>query len=325
MYKVRFIISSKAGSRGRRAGAEAESLADSIRKVFEQAGRPVDIVISSHEGHVAAAASQWQALHGDRALVYVCGGDGSINEVASVFAGQVGSMGVIPFGTGNDFARGLYGDRKIDRLNRQLVQSSLNPEVRKVDTLSVNGRTCVNVFSLGYDTEVLDQAYRLMELMPELGRLAYPAAVLKTLFNSKVKKLDLEFTGCPYPNNGELFEERVKLQADSTITACGNSSFYGSGFCPFPHADITDGWADLLFTEPLKLFEFIPLIGRYRKTDGSYANHPKIKLYRVKDVTIQSVDREPILANIDGIILKSHRYRLEVCPKSLNLAYLPHA
>ena len=67
----------------------------------------------------------------ERGVEYIiaAGGDGTLNEVVNglLKAGFQGELGILPLGTGNDFARAIYGEIDIERVEKVIEQRRSNP------------------------------------------------------------------------------------------------------------------------------------------------------------------------------------------------------
>lgn len=311
---IRFILSAKSGQ-----GLEND-LAERIRQSYaaHKAARPdspletPDIVVTDYFGHGGDLAREWAERYGDRGLVYIGGGDGSLNEVANALAETDCAMGVIPLGTGNDFARSIYPGLKAKEATEAAVARAFEPEMTEIDLLKVNGRYCINVISLGYDTVVLKAAYDLLARFPKLGTAAYKLGVLKTLFAKK-----------HYPLKYRLLDETGvwrEAEQDAAIAVMGNGGFYGSGFNPCPDANLQDGLGDFLTADKMGLFEYVPLLLKYK--NGRHLGSPKIHTFRFTKGVVRSADGEPFPANNDGEIFRSAVFELEICPRQLRFARL---
>lgn len=98
------MLVSPQGGRGRAAAA-----APVVRRVIEQAGHtPVDI--SGDSAEASAEAARAAVADGAERLITV-GGDGTLHLALQGVAGTGTALGLVPAGTGNDFARavGLFG------------------------------------------------------------------------------------------------------------------------------------------------------------------------------------------------------------------------
>ena len=115
----------------------------------------LDIVMTTGEGDATRAASQ--AVAEGYGTIFVAGGDGTLNQalngVASVPGGLARTIiGVIPIGTGNDFARALgFADDIEDTLD---LLASSTPAA--IDVGVVNGHHFLNVSAGGFIAEVSD-------------------------------------------------------------------------------------------------------------------------------------------------------------------------
>lgn len=306
--KIRYIISSKSGK-----DDQVNNLKYAINKAFAEAGfeRP-DTVITRHQDHITEAASEWAERFGRDGLVYICGGDGALNECASVLYQTECSMGLIPTGTGNDFAKTLYNTRYESKILDKVIKASTNPSLRKIDLIEINNEEiCVNVLSLGFDTIILQGAYDVLNKWSKLGKVAYLFSVLKNLFARKNFNYKYSF----FNDDGEEYSGEIK----ASVAVMANGQFYGSGFRPTPNAKLDDGLANLLFGENIKALDVIKLANKYKK--GTHLSHPKIHSFEFSRGYVESLDEE-VMGNIDGRIFESKRIEFKVLEKQLSFAFL---
>ena len=96
-----FIINPASGN-----GKAHKKLIDRIHKICEKLCVDYEIRITEHSGHAKWIVENELSGASEKIRFYACGGDGTINEVASGLAGKsLAEMSVIPVGTGNDFVR----------------------------------------------------------------------------------------------------------------------------------------------------------------------------------------------------------------------------
>ncbi len=306
-FAIRFIISAKSGSR------EDKSLFEkTVKEAFQSHPMP-DIQYSRYENHVSDLAKEWADLHGSKGIVYIMGGDGAASEVAGALYGSDTAMGLIPLGTGNDFGRFLYGPQLLKKQKIvDLLRKTPEPVLGKIDLMQFNGLYALNLISMGYDTVVLDQAYKFLAKWKRLGTLAYPLAVLRTLFREKSYRVAYRLED----KEGRLWEG----ETDASLLVLANGAYYGSGFHPTPWSRLDDGLGEFLVTERLSLGEFLPLINKYKK--GTHMPHPKIHNFSFAKGQIRSLEEGPILANYDGRIFEMDTMNIEMLPGALNFAFL---
>lgn len=295
MRKILFIINSKAGK------TEFDIKKEDIEETFRKAGKlsEIEVVNTRYKNHTKYLIDAFDSLKYDEKIVIICGGDGSLNELVNVAYGKNMTLGLIPTGTGNDFAKNF--DYESFTLN-----SLLNFKTKKIDLIKVNDFYSINVTSLGFDTQVLKRAYDYLDKNPKLGKKAYGLAVLKSLnkINCENLKLKLELV------DGSNFE----IKGNYLISALCNGGFYGSGFNPAPEAKIDDGVLNLLLADKIPFIRFVPLIKKYK--EGRHKESKYINEILVKSGTIRSKNK--FIANADGEIFETDEIKFQVLPKALN-------
>ena len=295
MKKILFIINSKAGK------TEFDIRKEDIEETFKNAGRldEIEVVNTRYKNHTKFLVDAFDSLDYDEKIVIICGGDGSLNELVNVAYGKNMTLGLIPTGTGNDFAKNF--DYENFTLN-----SLLNFRTKKIDLIKVNDFYSINATSLGFDTHVLERAYKYLEEKPKLGKKAYIKAVINSL--NKITSENLEFK--LELRDGSNFE----LSGEYLITALCNGAFYGSGFNPAPEARIDDGVLNLILASKIPFLKFITMIKKYK--EGRHKESKYIREVLVKSGTIRSKDK--FLANADGEIFQTNEIKFQVLPKALN-------
>lgn len=166
----------------------------------------------------------------------VAGGDGSLGAVAAgiVMSGTEARLGVVPTGTGNDFARGLD-------LNLQVpsaIEALTSPRVCSVDVIRCRSpqipggeRLCLNAAVGGLGGRIGDAMTDSMSR--RWGRFAYLRAGLAELLSAVALPIDLSVDG-----------QRFSL--DCLMLVLANGRFAG-GAIPFaPAADPSDGRLDVV-------------------------------------------------------------------------------
>ena len=295
MRKILFIINSKAGK------TEFDIKKEDIEETFRKAGRlsEIEVVNTRYKNHTKYLIDAFDSLKYDEKIVIICGGDGSLNELVNVAYGKNMTLGLIPTGTGNDFAKNF--DYESFTLN-----SLLNFKTKKIDLIKVNDFYSINVTSLGFDTQVLKRAYDYLDKNPKLGKKAYGLAVLKSLNKINCENLELKL---------ELIDgSNFEIKGDYLISAICNGGFYGSGFNPAPEAKIDDGVLNLLLADKIPFIRFIPLIKKYK--EGRHKESKYINEILVKSGTIRSKNK--FIANADGEIFETDEIKFQVLPKALN-------
>ena len=255
-------------------------------------------VFTEDENHGRRVAKKF-ALENKEGIVYACGGDGTLSEIANVLKNTNIALGLIPMGTANDFS-------KIFDYENFTLDDLINPQIKKIDTIEINKtHTSINIASTGLDTKVLEYARQYAKKYKFLGKRIYDLATLKVLFNNRGQKIKM------------LIDEKI-IEGTYTLCAFCNGSYYGGGFNPAPNSILNDGKMEIVLAEFLKVPEIIRLIPKYKK--GQIFNEDKIKTFRAENVKIELP--EEINLNIDGELLKDREFNLKLNKENLKFAIL---
>lgn len=296
--KKLFLISSLAGA------TEFHFTKEYIEEVYKKNNKSDEIIVreTKYKGHLEEIVKDFIKADFDDKVIIVLGGDGSIHEVANLCVGHDIAIGLIPTGTGNDFAKNFdYKNFKIE--------DTFNLDIRPIDLIKVNDSYCVNVTSLGFDTEVLQSAYNYLEKDKSLGKKAYIYAVIDRIRNLSYQDLEIDLILAD--------NSKIKLNNQFLISAICNGGFYGSGFNPAPDAKIDDGLINFITCYKFPKLRLIPLIIKYKK--GKHQSSTYLDEFKVVAGEISSKDK--FIANIDGEIFTDNIINFKIVSKAINWAY----
>ena len=216
-------------------------------------------------------------------LLVVGGGDGTISCAADAVAGTPTTLGVLPLGTANDFARTL----EIPADLSSAIDALINGKVVDIDLGRVEGRAYLNVASIGLSTAVTEalspRAKRL------LGPLAYPVATLRAFRRHRPFTACLEFPDGDHPD--------VEL-TDLLQVAVGNGRHYGGGNTVAPSASIDDHLLDVYAIPRGRWRDHVSIAHLFR--DGRFVDHDRVHHVRTRSVRVTT--DEPLAVNLDGEI-----------------------
>ena len=261
------------------------------------------------KGHVVRLRVTWEpgdgemlareAIDAGADTIVACGGDGTINEVLNGISGTKVSLGIIPAGTANDFARQVgIPDEPSAAMDIVLKRK---PVI--IDTAAMNGRRFLNVSSGGVGAEVT--AETPADAKASLGPVAY--------FISGLRKLAaLE----PRP---ALFEAPgFRLQSDFLLFAVGNARATGGGTLVTPRASVRDGLLDVCIVGAMPRKEFAKLVLRVKR--GEHLESDGVRYLQVPWFRFTSA--KPMTVNVDGESTEIRQARYEACARDL-LIHLP--
>lgn len=230
-----------------------------------------------------------RAVAAGASLIVAAGGDGTLGEVVNGLAGTNVRLGVLPLGTGNDFARaiGVAGD--LDLAARTLAEGT----ARRIDLGRVNGRCFINIAGCGFDAAVAARVNRGFRRLR--GTAAYVAAVLQTLATYRAAEMRL------------TIDEETRVER-AMLCCAANTPSYGGGMRIAPGARIDDGLLDVCVLREAGAFEFLrafPTVFR-----GAHVNHPKFWTRQARRITIESDRPLPVL--VDGDVTHATPVAIEV-------------
>lgn len=226
-------------------------------------------------------------------VLAVCGGDGMVNIAMQALAGTGVPLGILPAGTGNDFAS--YFDVPL-RDPAAAAARIVHGTTRTVDLARIGDRYFGAVLAAGFDAVVNERANRMR--WPK-GQMRYNLATVAELRTFKPLRYTLELDG-------------VEQQVEAMLVAVGNGPSFGGGLRITHGAELDDGLIDVVLIKPLSRRE---LVRTYPKLfDGSHVTHPQYEHHRVKRVTVACAG---IVGYADGERFGPLPLTVEVVPGAL--------
>lgn len=304
--KFIFIMNPTAGKH------QALVLKDQIIAKFEAAGLSENYIVKFTERplHATELAREYATLYGEKAIIYACGGDGTINEVANGIIGTDAILSVIPAGTGNDFVKTLYNQRNPSII----IENIFKYDIKKIDTATLDDRTFINVSSLGFDTIVGDKAKQIVARAKFLGGFAYFIAIFICLLGKNYCRMKYKFNSVDENGNAVVYEKEL----DFVLAAIANAQYYGGLFHPCPMADLSDGFIDICVIDRISVPKILSLIPKYIK--GTHTKESVATFYKVKSGTMEGVG-EKLMVNCDGESFVKDKVELQIFPASITVAY----
>lgn len=256
-----------------------------------------DIRLTSHVGHAAEIARD---AEGYDVLVAV-GGDGTAHEVLNGLMARPEprpALGLIPTGSGNDTRRTLGIPEDIAEATLTLISGAR----RRFDIGRCNGLYFNNSFAAGLDARVTAKAVEYKTTTKRAGLWLYFTALIHVLFN-------------------ELYAHHVRISWDGAepveddvlalATTIGPT--YGGGFKITPDAVPDDGLLEVCVIGPLTLPQ--ALVRLPFVVVGKHTNMKVVRMSRRTTAVIESDD--PMPAQIDGEVMVSRRFEVEIVPDAI--------
>lgn len=255
---------------------KSKVIAEKAYHQLTSSGRRGRLTLTTQRGD-ANRLAQEAIQNGCRWLI-ACGGDGTIHEVVNAIATKPEvTLGLIPCGRGNDFARAIGIPKNPD----QAIQVLLNGKPFKVDVGRIGDMYFDTIATCGYDAEVSRRASEAS--VPFSGTTTYVYTAITTLFSYNTPTARLEGDFGVY-------------EGDILLAATGITPHYGGGFKIVPNAVMNDGLLDVCIIKPVSRLTVLRML--IKLFWGGHTSHPAVSIQRTKSLTIQT--EPPSLLYADG-------------------------
>lgn len=215
--------------------------------------------------------------------VIICGGDGSVNQIANGLLGVAVNIGIIPMGSGN----GLAFAAKIPKNVNKALDIIFNGHALYIDSFYINKKFSCMLCGLGFDAQVAHDFAR----QKQRG--------LKTYIKQSFKNFK---TVIPYP-----FELKVNDNAINTeafFISIANSNQFGNNFTIAPAASLHDGLLDIVVVNKMSKLRMVWNVfkqirkGEVRPYEDKKYHSTDIGYFQTKKITIRNPSMAPL--HIDG-------------------------
>lgn len=273
-------------------GGSAAAAGVPVARLLREAGADVELTYSTGERECREQAGRAAA---EGRVVVAVGGDGMVGSVTGAVVEAGGSLGIVPAGRGNDFARQLGLPRDVEAVARVLLETP----VRAVDVIDAGGRLVVGSVYAGIDSrssELVNGAHWLPR------SLQYPYAAVRALATHR-------------PTRYAITVDGVEHAEHAYTVVVANSGFYGSGMHVAPDAVVDDG---LLSIVVIKAAPRLRLLAAMRKIyDGSHVHLDEVRVLSGREVAITSTGA--VTAYGDGERVAALPLTVRVLPGALDV------
>ena len=307
------IIINQAAAKARRAWPIIQQHLNTFRYELYETRSPGD-----------ATKKTRSALQLGTTTIVVVGGDGTLSEVAEGFfefqadlallprpINADARLAILPAGTGDDFARGLRGQRASLKSWIDTLLAQHDSPGRKIDVMY--GRCdafekpfiCLNASTMGIGGETAGRVAAQGKFMRAFsGEFRFVFAAVGALAAWRERRVKLTVDG--------------RSVADSPMNLIGvaNGLYAGGGMMLSPQAKIDDGLLDVVTATGLSRANVVTELSRVHT--GGHINNPKVNLTQghvVRIETFMMQDAMPIEA--DGNVRGVTPVQFQIMPRSL--------
>ncbi len=270
---------------------------DSIREKLEQFPSAT-VYFTEKEGDATRLAQEAIADHCE--LVIAAGGDGTLNEVINGVAPQADrvQVGLVPLGTGNDFARMLDLPESIDDCIDVLRAGRARP-TDLVRMTSDRVRYFINVSAGGFSGTVDEKMTPAIK--QNWGPFAYLRCAAEALPELQAYRTEI------------ILDDSEVLALDLYNVVIANGRYVAGGMLIAPEASIDDGLLDIVLV-PKNGASDIALVAAQILV-GSHLSSEGVVFRRAAKVAVNSIPG--MWFNVDGELVGNEPAIFEIMPRAL--------
>ncbi len=232
-------------------------------------------------------------------IIVACGGDGTINEVASCLVGIFIPLGIVPMGSGN----GLASNLRIPKNLRKALAILREQQSVKIDVGQVNDRFFFSNMGIGFDASVIKN---------------YESSQKRTL-HGYVNACLTSFRDIGKKNKLSVRINDMNRLVDPFIIMISNSNEMGYNLSLTPKASLQDGLLDVLIISKIGRLKMIWLgiLILFRRVYWL----KEAKSFQTKELRLLRNDPAHFESQIDGELHKigNETLRISVKEKSLRV------
>jgi diacylglycerol kinase (ATP) len=235
--------------------------------------------------------------------IIVCGGDGTVNQVANAVQGMKVNIGIIPMGSGN----GLAFAAKIPKRIHKALEVVFAGKSEYIDSFYINQKFSCMLCGLGFDAQVAHDFAK----QQKRGLSNYVKQSARNFFAAKT-----------YPFEIKIGNKTVSTEA--FFISIANSNQFGNNFTIAPQASLHDGLLDIVVVNKMSKLRMIWSVlkqirnGQVRLYEDKKYHRNDIHYFQVKKLTIKNPKLAPL--HIDGDPAKTAaEFDVEIIEKAFRL------
>ncbi len=235
--------------------------------------------------------------------IVICGGDGTISQVAGTLIDEDVSIGIIPMGSGNGLALAAKIPKDIDKA----MQVIFTGKASYVDSFFINATFSCMLCGLGFDAQVAHDFAK----QEKRGLYTYIKQTLTNFINAT-------------PWSFELVNKGQSFAAEAYFISIANSNQFGNQFTIAPQACLNDGLLDIIIVKKMSKLRMIWAVikqvrnGKIKEYDEKTFHKKDVLYFQTEKLIIHNLDNAPL--HIDGD--PSHtakKFMIEIIPNAFKL------
>jgi YegS/Rv2252/BmrU family lipid kinase len=235
--------------------------------------------------------------------IIICGGDGTVNQIAAALLGIAVNIGIIPMGSGN----GLAYAAKISQRIHKAMDIIFAGRAVHVDGFHINDKFRCMLSGLGFDAQVAHDFAK----QKKRGLFSYVKQSAKNFFIAKAYRFELVMAG-------------KSIHTDALFISIANSNQFGNNFTIAPQASLHDGLLDIVVVNKMSKLRMIWTVlkqikyGEVRLYEDKKYHRNDIHYFQTKKITIKNPEMAPL--HIDGDPVETNEiFEIEIIEKAFKL------
>jgi YegS/Rv2252/BmrU family lipid kinase len=271
-----------------------------IRNFFSRDKYRIEVEYTQFKGHALELATTALAKKPD--ILVACGGDGTINEVASCLVHTDIPLGIVPVGSGN----GLASNLNIPRDFENAFSIIRHGHTSQIDVGKVNKQYFFSNMGIGIDARIIKK----YEKAGKRTLVAYIQAAVKASISYRPREI-------------VLFLNDKEIKAKPFLLFISNSNEMGYTMSLTPKASLSDGWLDLVMVPQISIFSQL-LLG-YRVLRNQIEKFKPASHTLIERLKIETADNFTLGAQIDGEFhyMKTYKLKISIVKSGLKVLTQP--
>lgn len=293
--KFVYLVNPVSGTKAKDLGLEM------IKKRTEAKSIPFEILSTNAEGDYAYLRKK--IIVENITDLIICGGDGTVNQVADACRQTEINFGIIPFGSGNGLAFAAKIPRQVDKA----LDIIFRGKAEFIDSFYINNKFSCMLSGLGFDAQVAHDFAR----QKKRGLATYIQQSLRNFFAAR-----------PYPFI--ISVEGRELSTEAFFISIANSNQFGNNFTIAPRASLQDGLLDIIVVNKMSKLRMLLavmkqlLYGQVRPYEDKKYHHNAIHYFHARRLVIQNPMLAPL--HIDGDpAVTAPAFEIEIIVNALKL------
>ncbi len=267
-----------------------------LEKYFPKESFKIEVDYSNYKKHAITLTKK--AIENNPNCIVACGGDGTINEVASCLINTKIKLGIIPVGSGNGLASNLSIPKSLDKATEIIRKDN----TKFIDVGKVNEQYFFSNVGVGIDALIIKkyESYTKRTLM------SYIRASIASSIQFKPMQTIISF-------NNQIINTKAFMLFIS------NSNEMGYGMSLTPKASLNDGQLDLVVVSKLNFIDKL-ILGRC-VVSNKIEKFKKAQHTLIENINIEIPEKIFLDTQIDGEFhnLKTNKIEVTIIKRGLEI------